>query len=353
VKTKSHGLRNLGTLFDAGTGTGLTDGQLMKRFARRGEAASELAFAALLERHGPMVLGVCRKIVRDENQAEDAFQATFLVLAIKGNSLWVHNSPGPWLHRVACRIAVRTRLAARRRGEAEHRAARDECGNFATADRDEVGRMVHEAVALLPVRYLPRLPVPKKGINDSADLSWVMMADRIGYIYVRRIGPGLEAGLERSIEGLAGMNGLLIDVRGNSGGGFEASTAFQNFDLTPRAIGSTKKPSYRGPIALLIDERTISAGEGWASWFIANKRARVIGTTTAWASSRKETYTLSNALYKVVVPVKAYTGFLDRPIERRGLEPDVEVRCTAKDLTEGRDTVVDTAARWVARESAK
>ena len=186
---------------------------------------------------------------------------------------------------------------------------------------------------------LPRLPVPRRGIGDSAALSWVMLENQIGYIYVRRVLQGLEAGLDRAITDMAGMKGLIIDVRGNSGGGFETSTAFQNFDLASRSSADSKRPLYRGPIALLIDERTISAGEGWASWFIANKRARVFGTTTAGASSRKETYTLSNGLYKVVVPVKAYAGFLDRPIERLGLQPDVEVRCTAKDLAgNGRDT---------------
>ena len=98
-----------------------------------------------------------------------------------------------------------------------------------------------------------------------------------------------------------------------------------------------------GPMALLIDEHTISAGEGWASWFIANKRARVFGTATAGASSRKAQYTLINGLYKVTIPVKAYTGFLDRPIERRGLEPDVAVRVSAKDIAVARDTVLEAA----------
>ena len=78
MKLKSNTLRSLGTLFDIGTVTGLTDGQLLERFGTREEAASEAAFAALLERHGPMVLGVCRKIVREDHEAEDAFQATLL-----------------------------------------------------------------------------------------------------------------------------------------------------------------------------------------------------------------------------------------------------------------------------------
>ncbi len=98
---------------------------------------------------------------------------------------------------------------------------------------------------------------------------------------------------------------------------------------------------------MLIDERCISAGEGWASWFVARKRARLFGTTTAGASARKEMYTLSNGLYKVEIPVKAYTGFLDRPIERRGLEPDVAVRCSARDISRGRDTVAEAAAEWL------
>ncbi len=178
----------------------------------------------------------------------------------------------------------------------------------------------------------------EKVSNDSADLSWVMLENGVGYIYVRRITQGLEPGLDRAIKGLAGMKGPDHRRSRQQRRSIRLVDRVSEFrPLTQRAAES-KRPFYRGPIAPLIDERTISAGEGWASWFIANKRSRVFGTTTAGASSRKETYTLTNGLYKVVVPVKAYTGFLDRPIERRGLEPDVEVQmhCQAiwrKDVT--------------------
>jgi carboxyl-terminal processing protease len=204
--------------------------------------------------------------------------------------------------------------------------------------------------------YIPRLPVPRPGIDDGgADVSWTRLPDGIGYILVRRIKQGLEASLDHALAGLGSLKGLILDVRGNSGGGFDTSTAFRNFDLAPDAGADRsalpKRPRYTGPIALLIDERCISAGEGWASWFIAQKRARVFGTSTAGASARKVTYTLRNGLYKVQVPVKAYNGFLDRPIERRGLEPDVEVRCSAKDLSQGKDTVVEAAIRWLTATS--
>src|SRR5205823_1441985 len=91
--------------FNAGTVVGLTDQQLVERFAARRDAYSEAAFAALVRRHGAMVLRVCQNILRDHHDAQDAFQATFLILARKAGTLWVGDSLGPWLHGVACRVA--------------------------------------------------------------------------------------------------------------------------------------------------------------------------------------------------------------------------------------------------------
>ena len=104
-------------------------------------------------------------------------------------------------------------------------------------------------------------------------------------------------------------------------------------------------------MALVIDARSISAGEGWASWFVANKRARVFGEATAGASSRKRTYTLENGFYAITFPVKAYRGYLDRPIERLGLVPDVPLRQNARDLTAGCDTVLEAARQYLLKAS--
>lgn len=115
---------HLSLLFGLGATAEITDGQLLERFAAGGGAMVELAFAALVERHGPMVLRACRSVLRDDDAAEDAFQATFLALLRSGRSLWVRDSLGPWLHRVAVRAATRARAAeSRRRGRAEFRAA--------------------------------------------------------------------------------------------------------------------------------------------------------------------------------------------------------------------------------------
>jgi parallel beta-helix repeat protein len=199
--------------------------------------------------------------------------------------------------------------------------------------------------ATLRVRYLPRLPVPIKGIQDSANVSWTLLDDATGYIYVRRIGNDLVDQLDRAVGALKDAKGLIIDVRGNSGGGFDADRSFRNFD--PDDKEEPARPRFAGPIAVLIDSRCISAAEGWASWFVAQKRARLFGEATAGASSRKRQYTLTNGLYTVTFPVKAYTGFLDRPIERKGLEPDEPVKQNAKDLAEGRDTVLEAAHKFL------
>ncbi len=91
---------------------GLTDGQLLERFLHEGD---ETAFTMLLRRHGPMVLGVCRRVLRDRHEAEDAFQATFLLLVRKAGSLRQPDRLGPWLHGVAHRTALKARARAGRR----------------------------------------------------------------------------------------------------------------------------------------------------------------------------------------------------------------------------------------------
>ena len=77
-------LRYVQTLLKAGTGGGLSDGQLLERFVTWRE---EAALETLVQRHGSMVLSVCRRILRDHHDAEDAFQATFLVLARRAASI--------------------------------------------------------------------------------------------------------------------------------------------------------------------------------------------------------------------------------------------------------------------------
>ncbi len=96
--------------------TDLTDSQLLERFVAQQDQA---AFAALVQRHGPMVLAVCRRILHDWQDAEDAFQATFLVFVRKAASLAKPELLGNWLYGVACRTARKARGVTMRRREHE------------------------------------------------------------------------------------------------------------------------------------------------------------------------------------------------------------------------------------------
>lgn len=150
VQRQLHALFRSGTLL-----AGLSDGQLLERFTTRGdEEDAERAFATLVERHGPMVLRVCRRILCDAHDAEDAFQATFLVLARKAGSIQRRNSVGSWLHGVALRVAAEARSATARRQAHERKAAelQQRAEPVTPAESDDLGGVVDEEIGRLPER---------------------------------------------------------------------------------------------------------------------------------------------------------------------------------------------------------
>ena len=116
IETLGAALRQIKRLFAEGVIAGLSDAQLLERFLAQGDAG---AFEALMGRHGPMVLDVCRAVVRDPRDAEDAFQATFLVLVKKGGTIRGRDALGGWLYQVAHRAAIQANTAAARRRKLE------------------------------------------------------------------------------------------------------------------------------------------------------------------------------------------------------------------------------------------
>ncbi len=148
-------LRHIQALFSEGSTSGASDTQLLGRFAVHRD---EGAFVALMTRHGPMVMAVCRGVLRDSVDAEDAFQATFLVLARKAGSAWVDGGLGGWLHRVAYRIAVRASIDAARRRVHERQAAEVAAMSLAqSTSGEDIHPVLHEELARLPAKL--RLPI--------------------------------------------------------------------------------------------------------------------------------------------------------------------------------------------------
>jgi RNA polymerase sigma factor (sigma-70 family) len=131
------------------TDGGEPDGPLLERFlARRDEAA----FAALVRRHAPMVFGVCRRVLRHGPDAEDAFQATFLVLVRKAATIRPRGRVGPWLYGVAYRTALAARKAAAKRRAKERTAARPEAYT-SRVEAADVGALLDRELSRLPAAY--------------------------------------------------------------------------------------------------------------------------------------------------------------------------------------------------------
>ena len=144
-------------LFHVGVIGGLSDSQLLDQFILRRDETSEAAFEELVIRHGPMVFRVCRGVLNDSNDADDAFQAVFLVLASRAATIRRTASVASWLFGVAQRVATRARRSAAR----QRKLARDvmeRAGDRALPEYDErVWQILHQEIDHLPERL--RAPI--------------------------------------------------------------------------------------------------------------------------------------------------------------------------------------------------
>jgi RNA polymerase sigma-70 factor (ECF subfamily) len=148
-------LRFIRRLASMGDATATPDAQLLTRFVA---ARDETAFAALVRRHGPMVLGVCARILGNTADAEDAFQATFLVLVRRAGSVGRPDLLGNWLYGVAYRTALKARTDAARRKRHESKVATQSALEaIEEADGGELRRALDDELNRLPAKY--RLPL--------------------------------------------------------------------------------------------------------------------------------------------------------------------------------------------------
>jgi RNA polymerase sigma factor (sigma-70 family) len=149
-------IRGLQVLYEWGAMGNWTDGQLIARFVG-GDETSEEAFRILIHRHGPMVLGVCRRVLGDQHAADDAFQLTFLIFVKKAGALRDRGLLTNWLYGVALRVAKKERSKGARRDLIERRAAETEVVSQSDHDEIELRSVIDEEIRRLPERY--RLPL--------------------------------------------------------------------------------------------------------------------------------------------------------------------------------------------------
>src|SRR5262249_26604722 len=144
------GLERLRRAFLASGGGGLTDGELLGRSVA---ARDEAAFEALVHRQGPMVLGVCRRLLGNGHDAEDVFQATFLILARKATSVVKRDSVGSWLYAVAQRTAREARTVLARRRARERQVDQMPHPEVGRAEPQDWRPILDREVARLPQKY--------------------------------------------------------------------------------------------------------------------------------------------------------------------------------------------------------
>jgi HlyD family secretion protein len=223
-------LKDVEILFHVGTVAGLSDLQLMERFVSRSDDGAEAAFAALVKRHGPMVLRVCRGELQDLHAAEDAFQATFLILARKARSIRKAGSLASWLYGVARRVARRARADRARRAACQRRGTlMAESPVFMGYDPPELVPEIQEEVDRLPEKYrAPIILCYLEGLTHEEAASQLRVP--VGTVKIR-----LSRGRER-------LRGRLIR-RG----------------LAPALIASALSASTRGAIPIPLLDITVKA----------------------------------------------------------------------------------------------
>jgi RNA polymerase sigma factor (sigma-70 family) len=232
-------LRCLHRTTSAAATTALTDRELLDRYLLRQDQA---AFEALLVRHGPRVLGVCRRVLGDSNDVEDAFQATFLVLLDKASRVPWHDSLGDWLAAVAHRVSVRALSSRLRRSQHESRLS-TAANPTSTGEGELLWReacsILHEELDQLPNRFrLPLLLCYLEGHSRdeaAAQLGWSLGS----------VKAGLERGRARLRQrllrrGVTLSAGLLAAVKENSL--TAAGPSSRLLQATLRAAAGTPSP---------------------------------------------------------------------------------------------------------------
>ena len=144
--------RELRQVFNVGAVGTMSDAELLEWFLSDREIAGETAFEELMNRHGPMVFGVCRRVLHDRHDAEDAYQAVFLVLAKRAGSIRRQDSLASWLFGVAHRVASKARCRAARRRAVDLKAAERGGEDYLPPEAATDWEFLHHEVDRLPDR---------------------------------------------------------------------------------------------------------------------------------------------------------------------------------------------------------
>ncbi|MGE3807319.1 MAG: RNA polymerase sigma factor [Gemmataceae bacterium] len=314
---------------EPGVPEGCADGQLLDRYILARDPA---AFEALVARHGPMVMGVCRRVLGNTHDAEDAFQATFVVLMRKADTIVNRHTLGSWLQGVAQRVSlnVRTRTSQHKAHEAKHGALLPQADATIpehSAQHADVKLVIDEELGRLPEKY--RAPVVlcylegKTNAEAAGMLSWP-----IGTVQIRlsRARDMLRQRLNR--RGLvltsAALTALLVEegARAAVPAALVASTA---------GLGQTVSASAVAPAISTAAQLTMKQMALAANFKIFTAAVAVTAITVGGAAMLPVSYTAPGAVGYLRVHNAAYSdleGSQDIPLVKDGLRSRISKQTT-------------------------
>jgi RNA polymerase sigma factor (sigma-70 family) len=264
---------DLGLILKGESVSGLSEWQLLERYVERRD---EVAFEALVTRHGPMVLGVCRRILGVSEEAEDAFQATFLVLLRRARDLGPRDAIGPWLYGVATRVASRARVRVER-----HRRVQTIPPEFAVADRTgaaidpDLVEILDQELGRLPGKYRSPLVLcyleGRTHEEAARDLQWPLGTVKGRLSRAREL---LRSRLaRRGLTPSAGIGGILAspDLR-----------IVLERPLVSRTVGASARLAAGQTIAQVVPQSITSLVEGvLANMFLAKMKWAALAAVAA------------------------------------------------------------------------
>jgi len=179
------------------------------------------------------------------------------------------------------------------------------------------------------------------------DCLYGKLENGFGYIYLRRIRPDVAECLDAALRSFEGVKAVIIDLRGNGGGGYNAEV-FKRFDK--KQGPSPGIPFCEGDIAVLIDAGTFSAGETFARDLVYAAGAHLMGSRTAGSSTAKRTWKLPRGLGTVIFPRRSRWGFDNQPIEYNGIAPHEIVEVVPSELQKGVNSGIKRAGEYLERK---
>jgi len=209
------------------------------------------------------------------------------------------------------------------------------------------------------ITYTRANPVPwgpfafPEGLEGDKDVSYGKTKDGFGYIHLRKCKSSLPEQIDKALAGIGEVPGMILDFRANGGGGFDHAAMFGRFVPSGKTwrhnkgrFESAGPRQYAGPIVVIVDGNTRSAGETASGFLKEFGRAYMIGESpTAGMSSSKETVALPSGLFDLYVSVRSNMRDFNkgRGIEGIGVVPHEVVEYEAKDLANGVDTLIARA----------